>query len=210
MWKKIYKAVELLQAAWGILTSAFFQGTIWPVVAAAAAIMIGAAQDIPWLYVYLAAIIAFAGLSTGLLRFDEWRDQRRVVGKLGFLGVRTGSNIEGTEYNLGITVTSMASFDIQYEIVKFETRLRDRVPLELTQLPQKFTVPPRGIGWFSGSLIRLDDIKPNTAEIGFVDYEIFYGRPGRLRYKPSGKKRVILPFDADRNPRSGGDVTDAI
>ncbi len=57
---------------------------ILPIAAPIGVGVMGWLQDIPWFYLCVGVGLLFAAVSTGLLRFDEWRYRNRVADKLTF------------------------------------------------------------------------------------------------------------------------------
>jgi hypothetical protein len=46
--------------------------------------------------------------------------------------------------------------------------------------PSTYLIPAEGVGWFWDNAIKIDNPpKPGTIE-GYMEYELFYGRSGRL------------------------------
>ncbi len=47
----------------------------------------------PWSYIVLFASVAFGGVTTGLVKFDDWRERRRVNGKLHLVSAYAGPSL---------------------------------------------------------------------------------------------------------------------
>ena len=170
---------------------------LWTPLATGAGVVIGWLEQMPWFYVFIGATVIFAAVSSGLLRFDEWRDRRRVDGKFGFTSVIFGRNIKGRGLILGLQFNNSAAFSLEFEVTEVRTRLGDKVPA-LEHKAIKLTVPATGIGWYNDNPIELDNPPhPGTVE-GFIEFRIKYGLPGSsLEYSLSGKKQVVAVFNDD-------------
>lgn len=170
---------------------------LWPPLATGAGVVIGWLEQMPWFYVFIGATVIFAAVSSGLLRFDEWRDRRRVDGKFGFTSVIFGRNIKGRGLILGLQFNNSAAFSLEFEVTEVRTRLGDKVPA-LEHKAIKLAVPATGIGWYNDNPIELDNPPhPGTVE-GFIEFRIKYGLPGSsLEYSLSGKKQVVAVFNDD-------------
>ena len=160
-------------------------------------VAIGRLTDIPWFYVWLGALAAFAFIANGLLRFDEWRQTRRVQDKLAFSQMLVGKSINNPEGILiGIRVTSSANFPLDFTVEKLLTRLADRVPLiESLKGATSFEIPSNGYGWYWANEIAIPDPPKNGTLEGFAEYELSYGRKGQKRYVLKGKKQVVVRFN---------------
>jgi|SRR5215472_6829090 len=157
----------------------------------------GYLQGLPWMYLLVGAGLMFGAVSTGLVRFDEWMDKRRVTDKLKFSGVRMGKDIHGSGYFLGVSFQSAADLSIEFEVQEMRTRLRNNVPEKTSYAQPKIVIPPRGIGWFDDHIIDIGPPpKPGTIE-GFVECKVSYGRVGDRRCDLAVKKQVILSFNED-------------
>ncbi len=90
--------------------------------------VMGWSQDIPRFYVCVGVGLLFASISTGLLRFDEWRYQKRVVDKLAFSMVRATGGVKSI--GLGFTVHNTARFPIQFRVAELNTKFMKSYPLK--------------------------------------------------------------------------------
>lgn len=170
---------------------------VLPIGAPIVTVYLGYIQSLPWMYVWLGALAAFAIMAHGLLRYDEWRLRRRVEDRLAFQSVILGPTIKNDGLTIGLQLVSSAAFPVEFEITKIATRLGNTVPLETSFKITKFIIPPNGIGWFRDHPIQIQNPpKPGTME-GFIEYEINYGRVGSLTCHLSGKKQVVAAFNED-------------
>jgi hypothetical protein len=138
--------------------------------------------------------VGFAAITHGLLRLDEWRERRRVEGRLAFNSAGVGKDARSDGFVIGVHLVSSASFPIEFDIRDFRTRLGETVPKQL-HTPTKLIMPSLGLGWHNDHPIILSSLPKGETVEGFVEFEIFYGVPGRLKYKLQGKKRVIAVFN---------------
>ena len=149
------------------VTSHIVATYILPLGAPVVTVVIGYISDLPWFWIWLGALAAFAFISHGLLRFDEWRDRRRIDGKLAFQSIVFGRNIRGRGLILGLRFNNLAAFSLEFEVTEVRTRLGDTVPA-LEHEATKHTVPATGIGWYNDNPIELDNPPhPGTIE-GFI------------------------------------------
>ena len=170
---------------------------LWPPLAAGAGVVIGRLEQVPWFYVFIGATVIFAAVSSGLLRFDEWRDRRRVDGKLAFGSANVGRDIKGGGFFVGIRLHSSAAFPLEFEVTEVRTRLGDKIPA-LEHKARKITLPAAGNGWWNDNAIELTSPpRPGTIE-GAIEFRVNYGLPGSsLKYCLSGKKQVVAAFSDD-------------
>ena len=154
---------------------------------------LGYLQGYPWMYIWVAMLIAFAAVCTGLLRFDEWYSRRKVESKLNITAPRVARNVIGDGFSLGLQLHNSAHFPIDFEVDTMRTRIGDRV----TQTPpvvRSITIPALGFGWWDDGIINVNPTENGALE-GYIEFEISYGRAGSsLPCKLGGKKRVVLPF----------------
>lgn len=194
-------------AAGGVRAAAFYVTTTYiiPLGAPIVTVVIGYASGVPWFGIWLGALAAFAFVSTGLLRFTEWRFRQKVHDKLAFAAVMVGKDISSGGITIGLRLHNSALFPIEFSLEQLLTRLGDKVPSKTTyDSPGTISIPAKGVGWFWDNAIKVDNPpKPGTIE-GHMEYKLVYGRSGRLRYKLSGKKQIIIAFNEQGLP---GDAT---
>jgi hypothetical protein len=132
-----------------------------------------------------------------LVRFDDWRDKRRVKGKLDFTSIRIGRIISGPCTFLGVLLSSGAAVEIEVDLIEARTRIDNRVPKETTFKVTPIVVPPHGTGWFNDHEIEVNNPPhPGTLE-GFVEFIVEYGRVGGgKKFEFVVKKQAVLSFDA--------------
>ena len=115
---------------------------------------LAAEPKIPWVYIWVAMLVAFAMTSVGILRLDEMLERRRVKDKLNFAKMRYGRNIHGPGVFLGIILGSSASVPIEFEVEEVRTKVNNTVPdkeLDITPI----TVPAHGTGFVDDHVIDI-------------------------------------------------------
>lgn len=154
--------------------------------------IIGYFSKIPWFWILLGMLAAFAFISNGLLRFNEWLYLRRVEDKLTFGSVLVGRSIQNDGIIIGVQLNNCATFPIEFEITEIRTRLGTTVPNKTHKL-LNIIVSPNGYGWYYDNPIQLPTPPPATLE-GFIEYTIKYGKSGALKYSIIGKKQIVASF----------------
>ena len=74
----------------------------------------GYLQGLPWMYILVGTALMFAGVTTGLVRFDEWVERRRVKGKLTLSGVNAARDVRGPGLVFGVTLANEAAVPIEF------------------------------------------------------------------------------------------------
>ncbi len=157
--------------------------------------IIGLRSGLPWFWIWLGALAAFAFISTGLLRFDEWLARRRVEGKL-FLLQPGAVTVLNQGYALGVQFHNSAVFPIEVEIIELRTQLNNKVPTKRVG-SKKMVVQPNVSGWFYDYPIDFEPPKPGSAE-GTLEAKIKYGLVGsQLKYELEEKKQITARFDEE-------------
>ena len=157
MWKVFRKAKKAIQfISWEAIQ-------IWllPSLSVPATVMIGWLQDIQWFYIYIAVGLMFASVTTGMLRFDEWKSRRTAKDKLSFSHVRIATELSENGFvdsvGLGFQLTNLASFPMQFEVDEIHTELLGFYPPRKDFEKSSVVIPPNGIGWFCDHCIKLDE-----------------------------------------------------
>jgi hypothetical protein len=174
----------------------------------AVTIYLGFVQGLPWMYIVVGACVAFAGISAGLVRFDDWREKRRVDGKIGFVQVRSSADTTKPSVALGALFQSTAAIPIEVEIEEVRTQVDSRVPANRTFEKTKFTVPPHGNLFFDDHRIEIAQYPRTGTLSGIVEFRLRYGRQGNMKYIFHIKKNTVLTFDAEGR-YIGGSWSDA-
>ena len=194
MWLRIIKglaersAVEVLRI-WAI-----------PVIGTGASVMIGWAQNIPWFYICVGASVVFAAISTGILRFSEWKYRSKAQDKLVFSSVKVGHNWleDGSmaSMRLGFTVSNKALFPIEFKVERLMTSVGEHHSPKKKYDKDYFLIPIDGDGWFNDHDININR-KITGSDEGVIEFELLYGRPGNLKYKLKQRKRVYFGVSSD-------------
>ncbi len=149
------------------------------------------------MYILVGAGLAFAGVTTGLVRLDDWIGRRRVKGKLDFAQIIFGRNINGPGIYLGVSLTSRAAIPMDLYFTEVRTRIGNQVPSETKFNNSRFTVSPTGLVWFNDHIINIANVPtPGTLE-GFAEFRIKYGRHGNMKHDLTVKKSVVVKFNSD-------------
>ena len=154
----------------------------------------------------------FAMVTTGLLRFDEWRMRTTAKNKLVFSSLRIKKVLSGdgsvSAVSIGFQLRNIATFPMQFSVQKMRTKLMNAFPPKEDYENDTITVSVNNNGWFDDHLIRLADVttKGKLAE-GTICVYLKYGRPGRIDHTLELNKKVFLEFD-DRGDVQVGDWYD--
>jgi len=142
----------------------------------------------------------FAAVSSGLLRFSEWREKQRLWDKLLFGRIRVQKQLNKagrvTLLRFGFELHNRAVFPIQFDVQDLHTQAGDLHPPKKPYPKPSITVGPDGKGWFDDFTIEVrDPIKSETIKAS-VDFRVKYGRPSRLNHELSLRHEAFLVFDA--------------
>jgi hypothetical protein len=158
---------------------------------------IGHLEGYPWFIILVGSSLAFSGVTTGLVRLDDWIERRRVKGKLQFAQISVGRDINSQGIFVGINLINKSAIPIDMTFTEVRTRVGNQVPLDTKFNNSELTIPPSGIGWLNDHAINLANIpKPGTLE-GFAEFRIKYGRPGNLKHDLTIKKAIVVRFNSD-------------
>ena len=183
------------------LAGLVLQQWVLPAAITAAGLLIGLNSDLPPFYVFVGTVIVLAQSAVALLRYSEWRSRITPKDKLGFQGGRVVSVLDEqgqiTGFCLGFTLNNVASFPVEFEVERIESRVMDRVSTKDKNL-HPVLVSSGSTGWWQDGAIELPDLPAARSIEGRLEAEIAYGRAGRRRYVLSLDKRVLLTIDPDR------------
>jgi hypothetical protein len=145
----------------------------------------------------VACSLTFGGVTTGLVRFDEWRDRRRVSDKLNLTNAYVGKEMRGPELFVGVAFANTASVPVDFEVSQIRSRIGTTVPVNPNDGAYG-TIPAHGNGWVHDGGIQIAaPPKPGTLE-GFVEARIMYGRAGgKRKHELLVKKHLIVAFDGN-------------
>lgn len=191
-----------IPAPWDVWSA---YAALLPFLSAAVAGGLGWMQGVPLMYIYVGAILAFAGTGVGLLRVLELRVRISPANKLAFSRSRVavGRTAETMQpLRLGFELHSCYDYPLDCEIVSVTSRVGDRIPLEEPQLPQIIDVPPNGVVWFDDHIINAAKPQDGSVVEGTLEFEVAYGpKGGKRKHYIRSKKRVYVAFDDDGNVR---------
>jgi hypothetical protein len=184
----------------GSIKAIGYQATITYVLPLGLAFVTGLAgylQGLPWMHILVGAGVMFGAITTGLVRFDDWRERRRIKGKLVVPIVNAGRDTQGPGIVLGVALLNEASFPLEWELTECRTRIQNRVPPNLPYRSTRITLGPKGEGFFNDHPIDIGTPpSPGTVE-GFLEMSFKYGQPGKLKYDLAIKKQVVITFNDD-------------
>lgn len=160
------------------------------------------------MYIAVGAGLMFAAVTTGLVRFDEWREQRRIEGKLHFAEFRVLRAVSANGFVLGVGLKSDAGVQMEVDFSEIRTSLEDKVPKLKEFKKTRFTISPRDGVFFDDHPIDIPIPAPGVLE-ATVDYRIKYGPVGNPKYSLAVKKRASLSFDQNGAPKGPAAVYDA-
>ena len=204
MWKKI-KNLSFIIVAEELLRAWVVQ------IAVPAGIgIMGWAQQVPWFYLSIGVVLAFACVSTWAVRMEEWRNINRVEHKLTVFGMRIHLSTDDARVaaiRFGFNLINRASFPVQYKIEQMDTSLielknnTELFPPKQKYTKTEFTVTPNSAGFFFDHDIAVPNNFEGTA-IGRIEGRILYGKRGRIDNVLEIKKKTYFQFV--NNTISGG------
>lgn len=172
---------------------------VWPILPPVGVGVMGWLQDIPWFYLAVGTMLAFAAGITWLVQFDQWRYRNRVVDKLILQRVTTNRRRDqqghATEISIGVQLENTAMFPITCRMTEISTRFLEFYPPRREFDTRDFSVPANGSNAFQDFYITIPP-QPEGTHIGFLQCLIEYGKKGRLSAKLNLRKKVSLTFDA--------------
>ena len=167
-----------------------------PLGAPVVTVAIGYSSDLPWFWIWLGALAAFAFVSTGLLQFSLWADRRRVESKL-YLAFPGIVPIQNEGYALGVHLHNMAARLVDVELSEIRSQINHRIPIKKGIPMTQLTLQPNLYGWFYDNPILFDIPSPGSVE-GILEAELKYGPKGTVpKYMLSVKKQFVARFDDD-------------
>ncbi len=177
-----------------------FQIWVLPLFSVPVTVVIGWLSDLLWFHIWLGAGFMFAIVTTGLLRFNEWRTRTTSEDKLTGSGVlirkilsRSG---DVSSVGIGFQLQNRATFPMQFSVQNMTTQLMGKYPENRPYTNDTITVPPHNTGWFYDNFIDISGV-PKTGELGEgkISTRLEYGRPGDLRHTLELKKKAFTAFD---------------
>lgn len=189
-WEKFDKFrtwAERFQFLWGLLSVPAIYGALTAVAACY--------DHYPVALIMMCAVISFSFLSSGLLRFQQWRAYNAVKGKFEIvnpiINVDCVWDAKGkprwiNDMNGGVSCMNRSNFTLKYRYTQFQVIIEGRVAndkklvgkiSESISMSQLVTHPDR---------ISLTDLKKLDAK-GTVEVTVEYGTGSVLRYKAHKK-----------------------
>jgi len=153
------------------------------------------------MYVLVGSLVAVAATSVTLLRIDEYKDRRRVEGKLIFKGphVGFGKDADGSKINvvqLGIQLQNNANFPISYIVRNIRTSVDSTIPSSGQMLNWSGEISSGEINLFRDRPINLRE--PVCEAPGELEFELFYGLKGREKFPIAKKLNISLRYDPQK------------
>lgn len=188
-------------AAGGVKAIAFYVTTTYiiPLGVPIVTVAIGYASGMPWFYIWLGALAAFAFVSTSLLRFSEWRYRQEVKEKLGFNIVRLRKKLNNLgcveSLGLGFQLRNNALFPVEFELQFLHTEIDKKFPPKKEYPTKQVIIPAGGIGWFDDHSIELSDPPRDRSVEGRIQFVVRYGRIGNLKHEFEKNLQVFVGFD---------------
>lgn len=185
-----------------------FKMYLIPIILPAVTVIIGCIGNVPWFYIWLGILVSLVLVFLWLVLFDEWLYRVRVKDKVVFKKIRFAKDIREQGIHIGFEISSLALFPIEFEVTSLQVKLDDRVPKE-EHKAKKYTIPPKGYGWFDSGIIKTDKI-PSKVVDGYIEFTINYGKKGRsLNHILSLKKQIAVRL-SDNNILEQGVWNDAV
>jgi hypothetical protein len=184
--------------AGGMLQSAgrWVAEKLGPFVMPTVALAIGLVREVDWFRLAVGTSIAFAAGFHFLVKWDEWRERRRVEGRLRFAKILVGRDDEGPGLVFSLVLQNFALIPVEWQVVEAATRVSDRVPiLEGLDHPRSL-IGPGGRGKFKHHPIIIQG-QPKSVE-AFAKFQVAYGREGgKLQHELVVKHSMLLEFTPD-------------
>ena len=163
-------------------------------------------QGLPWGYIYVGTLAAFAFGMHGLCRLQEWNYKNKVKDKLIFSTANLNKVPKNDlAFRLGFALHNAAEFPIQFEITSLKTDFGEDIKRKRIKEQERkkiIDIPANGKGWFNDEPIELSDFPASQAVYGYIEASIKYGRPNKRKYEIEFKKNIDVWFDDNKNFRS--------
>lgn len=176
----------------------FISTWVLPIVVTLGGIVIGVIKQVPLFYLYVGAFVLLAALSTGLLRFSEWRYSNRVSDKLIFGGVRVIPKMDETGcttgIHLGVSVSNIALFPISFKVAEAFTKFDGHYPLKTEQIHNSISIPSQGSGFFDDNEIAISK-KGFGAYKGVINCKLVFGKKDKLDHVLYISQSVMISFN---------------
>ena len=194
---------KFLQGAAGWLAGEFISTWVWVPAITGVGVVVGWAQAIPWFYLYVGGAVLFAAVSTGMLRFGEWRQRNRVEHKIRHMGMRINAKQKDdriASVQFGLNLHNTAAFPLNYRVRDLTTKItlqngnRIVYPPKQEYLNDAITLAPGAIGFFDDHEIPLPPDYHGDNNVAELSCRVLYGRSDRFDHELELKKKTFLHF----------------
>lgn len=163
------------------------------------AIVIGYAQNMPWFWIYVGAVLAAAGGMSSLIRYSDWRIRNNIADNLAFTSGRLAFECSDTgvleRIRFGVVFTNQSVFALSFRVEEMSTSLGSFYSPNKPRDDLVIDAPPGGIGWVDDFDISVPvKISPGWHE-GHVLCKVSFGRLGALIHTLEIKQKVSVLFD---------------
>jgi hypothetical protein len=207
----------LQDAAWGGLVWIWTKAS--PVMAGLMTLGLSFVPEfhVPLPYAVAAAALTFGGLSTGILRFSEWRQRISPLGKLEVLpGIAVACEGPPEERTIrhvraGVILRNKASFSMEYFMEELTSSANSRIPPREPIAIPGGVIPPGAELQFNDGAIDLDGLAAKDGVVaGDMKFRLKYGHVGRLKYYVEKNVRVVPLFDQQAKMFRGSAAQDIV
>lgn len=150
-------------------------------------------------HIVLGILASFMFVTGGLLFADQWLERRNVTNKIALGACRNALEIDAngaiTGLAFGFTLTNHAAFPIEFELVDMQTGFNGWFPPRKPYAVTSFPIPAHGRGWFDDHVIKIVPPLPAAAAEGFMNFEVRFGRKGRVKHSLKKAFKVWAQFD---------------
>ena len=194
MWRRVLKRVA------STFVGEVAQIFVWPIVPPIGVGVMGWLQGVPWFYLAVGIMLAFAAGITWLVQFDQWRHRNRIADKLVLQRATTNRRRDqhgrATEISIGVHLQNNAMFPIRCRMAELNTHFQDHYPPRREFETRDFTIPANGNKGFTDFYIAVPP-QPEGMHVGYVQCQIMYGKKaGRLSAELTVRQKVYLTFNA--------------
>lgn len=179
---------------------------LWPLAVPVITVVLGYAQQLPLMYIFVGAVASFALITHGLVMITEWRFIKTPEHKLDFIEPNIGAIYDKEDpakanaVYLGIKLLSLYNFPIEVEVSDMKTKIDNRVPKDKSILGRVIKVGMRGVCYFNDDDIDITNLDLKGKEInGSIDFTVNYGIPGKRIYKYKKSIELTFLFDNEGN-----------
>lgn len=173
-----------------------------PIAGSVVTAITGFLGSVPTAYVLTAAALVFAGLSHGLLQFNNLLFQTTAKAKLRFgrviIGQVMSENSAGKRIQamkIGVEFSSIAIFPIEVSMEQITTFIGGRVNQTKTYSSTVILVDAVGGGWYYDDQVDIAGLDLSQVVECDFSYLFRYGKAGRERkYNLKGKYKVFIKF----------------